>query len=104
MDYFEIIKPIGMTATAGVIVFAANKFYAGAMLLINHDHQIKDLIKAVTIDIPKKMDAFKEDIIGAHASGIQMFASELHPIKDEVKTIKIDIFNLKTHPKLQSNG
>ncbi len=108
MNAIEIVKILGAPITAGLILFAANKFYSGAMLLINHDHQIKDLIKASTVDLPNqintKIDSLKDDIIHAHAQGIELFSSELTPIKDDVKMIKIDIRNLKTHTKYKDYG
>jgi hypothetical protein len=97
MEVWEVLKVFIAPVTVGLMLFAANKFYSAAMLIINHEHQIKSLLKATTEDIPNKMDTLTKDIIHSQTKSIELFASEIDPIKEDVNIIKVDINKLKKH-------
>jgi len=99
MDIMEAAKAVGMTVTSGLILFAANKFYAGAMLLINHEEKIKNLSDAVKVVIPNKIDDMENNILASHNSLEKTIVNEINPIKEKVGKIELDINALKVHTK-----
>lgn len=104
MSGWEIIKAIGVPVIVGLILFAANKFYSAVVLLINHEIKLKDLHDAVTINIPLKIDNLNQEVTKAQEVALDTFTSEFKPLKEDVKEIKIDIFNLKKHTNFPEDG
>lgn len=97
--FINALIGIFIGTSVGLIVFAANKFYSGVQLLVTHEEKIHVLTKAVTKDIPEKIDNLNSDVAKTHDEILNVFTSEFNPLNEKVGKIELDIVHLKHHTK-----